>query len=278
MDPRRASQLASRAFYLSLAGVFLAHSESIAAQTHDPAPVRVGIESYGERSGSNDSELSVHIDASGQDAAAILVAGGAEGQFGFLLIGAEKASVRGPFDTHFLVEPLVIVPLGRFGVVGTLLRLPIDLVQMAPSVAYVQALSIPGDVSSASLSAGLGVRFAAGSVQPKLDYAGPASSAVLLAYDAAGEVPRHQVLHSVVVPTSGFTLEEAGRTSEGGVTRILMTLHETGNAAQVIETKRSLIDLGSSADPVIEIWIRQTFEGLPSPSPFERAARIERDF
>ncbi|MCA8965920.1 MAG: hypothetical protein KDC48_13630, partial [Planctomycetes bacterium] len=189
-----------------------------------------------------------------------------------------RASVMGPFDTHFLVQPVAIVPLGRFDVAGTVMRIPVDLIQQAPSIAHLQVLSVPLDVSSARLSAGLSVRFAVGSVQPILDYDGPESTAILIARDAGGEVPRYQVLHQVLAPTSGFTLTESSRESEGGVTRVYMTLHEDPIALQVLETERHLIDLGSSAEAVVEIWIRQTVEGVPGPAPFERAARIERDF
>lgn len=278
MDPKRATLLASFVSTLSFAGAFATNPRALIAQVHDPAPVRVSIEAYGSQSGTGAGDLSVNIDASAQDSAAILIAGGEEGQFGFLLLGAERASVQGPFDTHFLVQPVAIVPLGRFDVEGTLVRIPVDLIQQAPSIAHLQVLSVPLDFSSASLSAGLSVRFAAGSVQPILDYDGPESTAILIAREAGGEVPRYQVLHQVLAPTSGFTLEESGRQSEGGVTRVYMTLHEDPIAAQVLVTKRHLIDLGSSAEAILEIWIRQTVEGAPGPAPFERAARIERDF
>ncbi|MCB9890261.1 MAG: hypothetical protein H6832_06715 [Planctomycetes bacterium] len=278
MDPRRATLLASFVSALSFAGAFATNPRALIAQVHDPAPVRVSIEAYGSQSGTGAGDLSVNIDASAQDSVAILIAGGEEGQFGFLLLGAERASVQGPFDTHFLVQPVAIVPLGRFDVEGTFLRIPVDLIQQAPSIAHLQVLSVPLDVSSASLSAGLSVRFAAGSEQPKLEYDGPESTAILIARDAGGEVPRYQILHQVLAPTSGFTLEESGRQSEGGVTRAYVTLHEDPIAAQVLVTERHLIDFGSSAEAILEIWIRQTVEGVPGPAPFERAARIERDF
>ena len=48
----------------------------------------------------------------------------------------------------------------------------------------------------------------------------------------------------------------------------LCAIFRERSAPPVIETKRHVIDLGSKAQPIIEVWIRQTVRGLPGPRPF----------
>lgn len=269
--------LTKPALYLALVGAIAATgTTALTAQQGEAAPVRIALEAYGERSGTSNS-LSVDVDASGQDTSAIVVSGGSARDFGFLLLASQRASIPGPLGAVLLVQSPLVLPLGLFDASGRV-SIPVDLVQPAPSTAYLQAVSLSVQPLAVRASAGLALRFAKGSTQPALDYKGPPSTAILLARRSAGSATTHQLLHRVYVPSNGFRLELTSQQSSAGITRVYMTLEESSPAATIFETKRQLIDLGTQSEAIIEVWIRRTEKGATGPAPYLRAARIERDF
>lgn len=252
-----------------------------------PVPTRVTAELYGLASGTpSPVELALDLDARRAAGPALQVSHGLPGALAALLLGTEAASVPLPWNAVLLVTPLAAVggvydQQGIFAVPfaiadPTLIGVPLH----AQGLQYRAAGPVEPPVETAQLTRGLRTTLRPGNEQPSLTYAGPPLTATLIAKLEQQLDPRHEVLSSIAVPTTGWDLQLSATQTENGVTAIYLVL-EAPNPAEIVEPTtvplRLVADLGFAAAPVIDVAIERRTRGLVSPPVFNLAARIVRD-
>lgn len=265
---------------VSLAATLIA---TAAGTCQNPVPTRVRIEKYGAASGTPlPVRLGIDLDATGPEAM-LVVSQGIAGRHGVLVLGTQPAAEPLPYGAQLLVQPIVAVPL-LFGATGTS-AVPIDVAEstFVGQTLFAQGLLWvlnPG-VETFWLTEGLRTQFHAGNAQPPLEPRDPPLAATLLVHESPVLDPRYEVLAMIAAPTSGWTFDLVGTSTEEGVTTVWLAL-EAPNPDEpvlpVVTHLRVLADLGFAAAPRIELMVERKVRGYPTPPVFGLEAVIERDF
>jgi len=260
-----------------------------AAQERSPVPTRIKVEDYGTASGTPTPgpEFQARLEADAEGKTMVRVLGGYPGELAGLLIGRQPQALSLPFGAVLLVDPVVSL-FGTFDSERSF-ALPLDLADPALiGQLYFQGFHylVPGPGKPAivvfQLTQGLHVTVAEGNAQPPLAYSGPPLTATLLVgKEPAGKPNTFQLVNRVVVPSTGWDLRLQSVDDRDSVTRVYLTLEAPNpnvGILPVLDTRRLLVDLGSSAGARIEIHIEQSTRGVPSIPAFALAAVIEPDF
>lgn len=251
----------------------------------NPVPTRVQVQIYGAASGTpSPVELRIDIDATGPERTLVRIANGQPQELAALLLGTEPTEVSLAHGAQLLVVPMVAI-LGAFDGRGNF-AISIDIANpafigvslFAQGFCYVQPEPYP---EVFQLSNGLRTAFFSGNEQPPLAYAGPPLTTTLIAKGDPKFDTSHELLCSILTPTSAWNLRLQGTQTDSGVTAVYLIL-EAPNPEEIVlpvlSPLRLLVDLGFAAAPRIEVSIERRTRGMQAPPAFALGAAIDRDF
>lgn len=251
----------------------------------NPVPTRVQVEIYGAASGiPTPAEFRIDLDATGPEQTFVRITNGQPQALAALLLGSEATEVPLAYGAQLLVVPTVAVP-GSYDGQGSF-AVPIDIANpafigrslFAQGFCYVQA---GPDPETFQLSNGLRTAFVAGNEQPPLAYAGPPLTATLLARVDPKIDTSHELLCSILTPTSAWNVSVQGTHTDSGVTTVYVILVQPNPdevVLPVLSQLRLLVDMGFAAAPRVEVLIERRTRGMQAPPAFALAAAIDRDF
>ncbi|MEZ5963704.1 MAG: hypothetical protein R3F56_07645 [Planctomycetota bacterium] len=250
----------------------------------NPVPTRIRADSFGTASGMPvPVNLAIGVEAYEPVGTAILVRGGSPGALAVVTLGVHPTALALPFEGTLLVDPMVTVA-GIYAGDGTFgVPVPLDKPIFVGREVLAQGLHlrVGSEIEAFQLTPGVRTTVLPGNAQPPLAYTGPPLTATFVSCNRLLQQPKYQLMTSVLVPTTGWTLRLQSVGAVEGYTRAYFVLEAPAPGEMVMPVEcleRVWWDFGAVVEPhlqvLVETRVRNTI-GLPY---FALAAEIETVF
>lgn len=252
---------------------------SLSAQSHDPVPCRISVESYGSVP-EVPSPPRIGLDVS-SGASRLVVSDGRPGDLALLVLGGDKADAGIDSFARLLVRTDIVVA-GGFDSSGRLaMNVPLMTAEMVGRTFFAQGMSWNAEVALLMSSAGLEIDVVAGNPQADLDYNGPKQKCVLVRDHTRSGSP-YSLSTRVSVPSDGYVLHFDHADNMSGMTTVYLTLEERAGGRQAPSEKSCFGVLPEVVGKAVEVRIREVRTDLAGKTsvvhPYRRGAMIRTEY
>ncbi len=244
----------------------------------DPVPTHVRTNLVGEASGTpRPVVLSIGVAMNPADGAQLRVDNARPDAAAALVFGFQPAIISLPYDATLLVEPLIAIS-GVVDAQGSF-SLPLDFADKAmigPTL-LVQGLQLMTSPLVFQTTPALAITYRTGNPQPRLSYTGPPLTATALVRTEPTTGTRHELLASVVVPTSAWDFRIQSVTTSECVSCVYLVLEAPGPdeiVMPVLQTLRVGLELGAKPADRVQLMIERRVRDLPGVPVFLLAAEV----